>query len=62
MAATMASPMPVLPLVASIRVSPGLIRPSSSARPDHVEGRAVFDRSPGIIPFEFDENCIAGPY
>ncbi|CFW19699.1 Uncharacterised protein [Bordetella pertussis] len=32
MAAVMASAMPVLPLVASIRVSPGWISPRSSAR------------------------------
>ncbi len=32
MAATMASAMPVLPLVASISVSPGLISPRSAAR------------------------------
>ena len=49
-AATIASAMPVLPLVASIRVSPGLISPRASA-PRIIEsaGRSLTDPA-GLFP------------
>src|SRR5512134_3092298 len=49
-AATIASAMPVLPLVASISVSPGLMRPRSSAlRIIHRAGRS-FTEPAGLLP------------
>ncbi len=49
MAATMASAMPVLPLVASIKVSPGRIRPRFSACIMHLKSGAVFHRAGRIV-------------
>src|SRR5690606_8437079 len=50
MAAAMASAMPVLPLVASISVSPGLMSPRSSARLImEIAGRSFTDPA-GLLP------------
>ena len=50
MAATMAKAMPVLPLVASIRVSPGRISPRSCARKNmDIAGRSLTDPA-GLFP------------
>ena len=50
MAATMAKAMPVLPLVASIKVSPGLISPRCSARMNiDSAGRSLTDPA-GLLP------------
>src|SRR5690606_30057038 len=50
MAAAMASAIPVLPLVASMRVSPGLISPRSSARLImEIAGRSLTDPA-GLLP------------
>ena len=50
MAAAMASAMPVLPLVASIRVSPALISPRSSARWIIDSAGRSFTEPAGLLP------------
>jgi hypothetical protein len=50
MAAIIASAMPVLPLVASIRRSPGRISPRSSARRIIDRAGRSFTEPPGLFP------------
>jgi hypothetical protein len=59
MAATIASAMPVLPLVASISVSPGLIVPRRSA-PITIDsaGRSLTDPA-GLLPSSFASTTLA---
>src|ERR1051325_2463662 len=53
MAATMASAMPVLPLVASINVSPGLISPRRSAPMIMESAGRSFTEPAGLLPSSF---------
>jgi len=50
MAAAIASAMPVLPEVASIRVSPGLMSPRSSARRIMLIAGRSFTEPAGLLP------------
>jgi hypothetical protein len=51
-AATIASAMPVLPLVASIRVSPGLISPRCFGAEDHRQRRTILDGPGRVVPLQ----------
>ena len=50
MAATMANAIPVLPLVASIKVSPGLMSPLASARMNMDKAGRSLTEPAGLLP------------
>ena len=52
--------MPVLPLVASISVSPGLIVAAPLRAHDHRQRRPVLDRARGIVALELGEEDVGG--
>jgi hypothetical protein len=54
----MASAMPVLPLVGSIRVSPGLIRPRSSARFTIDSAGRSFTDPAGLSPSSLQSSTL----
>ena len=53
MAATIAKAMPVLPLVASIKLSPGLISPRISASTIMLNAGRSFTEPAGLLPSNF---------
>ena len=53
-------PMPVLPLVGSISVSPGLMRPGLLGLLDHALADAVLDRAAGVQELALGEDLAAG--
>ena len=59
-AQTMASPMPVLPLVASITVWPGFSVPVAFGRLDHPERQPVLDRAHRVERLELGVELDAG--
>ena len=60
MAAAMARAMPVLPLVASIRVSPGLMSPRAFGVADHAQCRPVLHRTGRVVALQLDQHGIGG--
>jgi hypothetical protein len=57
----MASAMPVLPEVASIRVSPGLMRAAFLGAHHHRQRRPVLDRAGRVVAFQLGQDDVVAP-